>query len=141
MAQTILLLLLLVVVVPLAVVLGGRRRPVELVKPPADPVSRDELHRQVADLLRQRRKIQAVKLVREQTGLGLAEAKAVVDRVEAGQPLPPVAPAGQPAVVRPEVVEQVAELKRRNQPIQAIRLLRQHTRMGLAEAKRYVDRL
>ena len=35
----------------------------------------------IRDLVRQNRKIEAIKLYREQTGVGLAEAKAVIDRL------------------------------------------------------------
>ena len=37
---------------------------------------------EIRDLIRQHRKIDAIKLVRERTGLGLAEAKDAVDAVE-----------------------------------------------------------
>lgn len=38
----------------------------------------------ILDLLRQGNKIEAIKLYREMTRAGLAEAKAVIDRLEAG---------------------------------------------------------
>ncbi|MHB8597578.1 MAG: ribosomal protein L7/L12 [Ktedonobacteraceae bacterium] len=41
----------------------------------------DSLMAEVAALLRQNRKIEAIKMYREQTGVGLKEAKDVIDRM------------------------------------------------------------
>jgi ribosomal protein L7/L12 len=46
-----------------------------------------------------------------------------------------------PAGVSPEVLAEVRELKSRNQLIQAIKVMRQHTGMGLRDAKDAVDRM
>jgi len=49
---------------------------------------RTEVHAEVQSLLSQRRKIEAIRLVREHTGLGLKEAKDYVERAQGGNPSP-----------------------------------------------------
>ncbi|HEX6035201.1 MAG TPA: ribosomal protein L7/L12 [Anaerolineales bacterium] len=48
----------------------------------ADPNSEPSLSPQIQDALRRGNKIEAIKIYRELTGVGLAEAKAVIDRAE-----------------------------------------------------------
>ena len=77
-------------------------------------------------------KIEAIKLLRQATGLGLAEAKHALDAHAQGlqpqfQPAPGVMPAA------------VTEALRRGQKIEAIRLYREHAGVGLKEAKDAVD--
>jgi len=48
----------------------------------ADPNSDPALAPQIRDALRQGNKIEAIKLYREMTGVGLAEAKQAIDRAE-----------------------------------------------------------
>jgi len=48
----------------------------------ADPNSDPALSPQVQDALRRGNKIEAIKIYRESTGVGLAEAKQVIDRAE-----------------------------------------------------------
>jgi ribosomal protein L7/L12 len=55
-----------------------RRLNIEYTDPNADPV----LAPQVQDALRRGNKIEAIKIYRELTGVGLAEAKQAVDRAE-----------------------------------------------------------
>ena len=55
-----------------------RRLNIEYADPSGDPV----LSPQIQDALRQGNKIEAIKLYRELTGVGLAEAKQVIDRAE-----------------------------------------------------------
>ena len=81
--------------------------------------------------------IEAIKLYRELTGVGLKEAKEYVDGLEAGaQPLPSaptVPPAGDLA--------EVQALAHAGNTIEAIKLYRELTGVGLKEAKDYVDSL
>ena len=51
---------------------------IEYVDPNSDPV----LSPQIQDALRRGNKIEAIKIYRELTGVGLAEAKQVIDRAE-----------------------------------------------------------
>ena len=48
----------------------------------ADPNSDPSLSPQIQDALRRGNKIEAIKIYRELTGVGLAEAKQVIDRAE-----------------------------------------------------------
>ena len=110
-----------------------------------------ELESQVRALLEQRKKIHAVKLVREQTGLGLAAAKGYVDDLEAGR-IPPALPQlpGRLAHherARPEFSRQsgadlasrVRDLKLSGRAEQAVFLVRGETGMTESEAQRFVD--
>lgn len=98
------------------------------------PTSKDQLPPQVQAALRAGRAIEAIKLLREATGLGLKEAK---DRIDAeGQH-------GSPTVQYPQMPGtlpfQVVEAMQAGNKIEAIRLLREQTGMGLKEAKEAVD--
>lgn len=70
----------------LARYLRGQRARRDLAAPPPRPMVRvgDERidNEEIRDLIRQDRKIEAIKLVRERTGLGLAEAKDAVEALE-----------------------------------------------------------
>jgi ribosomal protein L7/L12 len=92
----------------------------------------DGAGQELAELVRQGRKIEAIKLVREQTGCGLAEAKAAVEKLERGEPLEATPPAG-------DVTEEVRALVRAGRMIEAIKLYRERTGAGLKEAKDAVD--
>jgi DNA-binding transcriptional MerR regulator len=78
--------------------------------------------------------IEAIKLLRESTGLGLKEAKDLIDQHLSGH-LAPLTTTLPPASLPPGVV---AALHRGN-TIEAIRLLREATGLGLKEAKDAVD--
>ncbi|MCP2327275.1 ribosomal protein L7/L12 [Hamadaea flava] len=95
---------------------------------------------EVAALLAEGKKIQAIKLYRELTGVGLKEAKDAVEAMAAGrEPFAQVPFAGRPPAH--DVAAQAAELKARGQIIPAIKLVREKTGLGLKEAKDFVDRL
>jgi LSD1 subclass zinc finger protein len=102
--------------------------------------------KEVRDLARQGRTIDAIKIYREITNVGLKEAKDAVDAMAAGQPLvltganvvtTQAAFSGDPG----EVTRQVEDLLRRNQKIEAIRVVREATNLGLKEAKDAVERV
>jgi ribosomal protein L7/L12 len=119
-------------------------------KPDADQAGRPtasltpaELERRLRELLVRRKKIQAIKLLREHTRVGLKEAKDAVERVEVGQPLwvQGWAPsAGIPRLAAPNL-DQVRALKRQGKLIQAIKMYRELTGAGLKEAKDAVESL
>ena len=96
-------------------------------------------------LLAQNKKIHAIKRVRELTGLGLKEAKDYVDALEAGArpEAPPtmIGLAEPPALDMAAVDAEARELLARGNTIQAIKLVRQRTGLGLKEAKDYVEGL
>ena len=98
------------------------------------PTSKDQLPPQVQAALRAGRAIEAIKLMREATGLGLKEAK---DRIDAERQH------GSPTVQYPQMhgtlpFQVVAAMQAGNK-IEAIRLLREQTGMGLKEAKEAVE--
>lgn len=118
-------------------VVGGAALPL-----PADAAA--EIDRLLAD----GQKIVAIKLYRDHTGVGLKEAK---DRIESWAPgtgpalrtPPPVAPGSDAlsprASLPPDVAAEVDRLVAAEQKISAIKLVRDHTGLGLAEAKQLVD--
>lgn len=93
--------------------------------------------KRLAELVKAGRKIEAIKLVRELTGCGLAEGKAAVERLE--QELAGQAPAAWPSVELP--TEQIKALVREGNLIGAIKAYREATGCGLKEAKDAVDRI
>lgn len=94
-------------------------------------------------------KIQAIKMVREMTGLGLKEAKDYVESLPDAPSMMTVARQllgaaggtvpgpGAGASMRTEALALVS----RGQALDAIKLVRERTGMGLKEAKEYVDEL
>jgi ribosomal protein L7/L12 len=89
----------------------------------------------VLALARAGEKIAAIKLYREQTGAGLAEAKTAVEGLLEGT----APPARRPAPAADE--SEVRRLAKAGQLIQAIKLHREITGLGLAESKAAVERL
>lgn len=94
----------------------------------------EPLPEHIADLIRQGRKLEAIKLIREETGVGLEEAKNAVDRLGAG-----AAPVPDPSLASDALPPEVEALARSGNKIAAIKLLRETTRVGLKEAKDRVD--
>ena len=119
----------------------GRARPRTDLARPNGGVDASPLEFEVIRLLEQRKKIQAIKVVREHTRLGLKEAKDLVEEVErTGRlRLPPLPTA--PYLDNDEVMAEARRLKRDGKAIEAIKLIRQHSRMGLKEAKDLYDTL
>lgn len=88
-------------------------------------------------LVKQDRKLEAIKLVREATGLGLKEAKDLVDAWANGTFRERSA---QPAVAADSTWEAEARaLWQRGKKIEAIKRVREGTGLGLKEAKDIVD--
>jgi ribosomal protein L7/L12 len=107
-------------------------------------VGRAALVAEVQALMRAGKVIGAVKLMRERTGLSLADAKAAVDEVDRSGQLP--ARLGPPTaadqlVAQPDLEAQLRHLKQRGRTIEAIKLLRSRTGISLRAAKQAVDRL
>jgi ribosomal protein L7/L12 len=95
------------------------------------PVPSNPLPDDVLAALQAGNKIEAIRRLREATGLGLKESKDAIDAHEAGR-------ASQPAADGP-LPPQALEALRRGDKVQAIRLLRERTGLGLKEAKDRVD--
>lgn len=83
-------------------------------------------------MLAQEGKIPAIKFYREQTGVGLAEAKAAVEAIEAGRAISCSTGASDEPLLR---------LLRAGRKIEAIKAHREQTGKGLKESKDYVDAL
>src|SRR5262249_28275529 len=83
--------------------------------------------------------IEAIKLYRTYTGAGLAEAKAAVEQIAAGEN-PQFGAMSSSGVSSAQLESVIAEFKA-NGKIQAIRLYRELTGTGLAEAKTAVERI
>jgi ribosomal protein L7/L12 len=98
----------------------------------------------VAELLREGRKIEAIKLYREQTGVGLKEAKDAVEAMERGETVeaPPLPAA--PRRITSEMAIDDAELRRHlsgGRLIEAIKRYRELTGLGLKESKDAIESL
>lgn len=102
-----------------------------------DPALRIE----VLQLLGRRRRVQAVKLLVDRLGLTLTEAKAVVDDVDLSAQ--PAQTWWLPRVVDlpPQEIDELRALVRGGRKIEAIKVMRERTGLGLADAKRAVERL
>jgi hypothetical protein len=101
------------------------------------PVTEGTLERARA-LIAQDKPILAIKGVREETGLGLAEAKQLVDALRQGRPVPTTAVPGAQTV---PLADRVRDLRAQDRMIDAIALVVAETGMTEAEATRFVDTL
>jgi ribosomal protein L7/L12 len=99
-------------------------------------IAPDPLPQDVLDALSRGYAIDAIKLLRQSSGLGMKEAKDAIDAHLHGNP--PSAPAANVGYVGP-LPETVLLALRGGNKIEAIRLLRQATGLGLKEAKDAVD--
>jgi ribosomal protein L7/L12 len=143
---------LVIVAVVLLLMLRRRERGRELFVIEAtghQPVPRPPdgmLDTEVLMLLRQRKKIQAIKVVREHTRLGLKEAKDIVEDAErTGRlRLPPIRLS--PGVTidddtHADTLVDARRLKQRGKAIEAVKLIRDRTGWSLKAAKDTYDRL
>jgi ribosomal protein L7/L12 len=138
---------LVVLVLVLGLALRRRERGAELFVTEArgyEPVG-GSLEDEVRALVRRGQKIQAIKLVRERTGLGLKEAKDAVEDLEATGRLRVPGGARGPAkldgLAPADVVARARMLKAQRRAIEAVKLIRTHTGLGLKEAKDLYDSL
>jgi ribosomal protein L7/L12 len=98
-----------------------------------------ETQARLLELVAQGKKIQAIKDLRAATGLGLKEAKDAVDAMAAGHDISGVI---LPRLDVPATTEERArELIAQGRKIQAIKLIRAETGLGLKEAKDVADGL
>lgn len=110
-----------------------------------DPLlSSDKLH-EIRQLCEQGRKVDAIKVYRTATGLGLKESLDAVERLAAGLSMtPPPAPATsepeRPGLT-PDKVAEIRGLCASGAKIPAIKLYRELTGAGLAEAKNAVEQI
>lgn len=101
------------------------------------------LEAEVRSLLAQKNAIAAIKLVREQMGMGLKEAKAYIEGLAYQEPpLPSLTSlsSSQPNSLPDDLSRQIRQLVTHQQKIAAIKLVRQHTGWDLKTSKDYVER-
>jgi ribosomal protein L7/L12 len=105
-----------------------------------------KLLKEVADLARNDKEIEAIKLFRQVTGCGLVEAKTAVDSIRSGNPvqLNQIDNHSQSQVlgntsIPPEKMAEIKQFLQSNQKIEAIKVFRQVTHSGLKEAKDEVE--
>jgi ribosomal protein L7/L12 len=124
-------------IITIVAVRHSRSRDIVVAKfEPSQPLS-DELNAAARALVSQGKKIHAIKLVHERSGIGLKEAKDYVDALEAGDV--PTVPAGS-IIERARDPLQAAHAALQNgNTIEAIRLVREETGLGLKESKDYVE--
>jgi len=102
--------------------------------------------RDVQQLVRNGQKIEAIKLVRELTGLGLKEAKDLVDKMEQGKTVEisrqgsPISP-GHDFRTQANLEEMIRSACASGKKIEAIKILRLQTNLGLKEAKDVVEQV
>ncbi len=112
-------------------------------------LSRDVLEEQIKLLIAQRKKIEAIKLLRKQADIGLKAAKDAIDAVEksGGLVIPGSEATGASDIAELDSrspgsdLEKVKQLIRAGKKIDAVKLVRERTGLGLEEAKSEVDRL
>lgn len=107
-------------------------------------MSEADIARRIGELVAAGRKIEAIGLLREATGLGLADAKNVIESVGSGAPLPlelrQRLDAGATAATEEPLPDEVLAVAAAGNRIEAIRLLRAQRGLGLKQAKDLLDR-
>lgn len=123
---------------------GSARSTAAPVRVPPPPLPA-EASAQIESLLLNGQQIQAIKVYRDYTRLGLAESKAAIDHWQFGAPpgAQPQGPVGGPADDPrwAEVERGARSIAATEGKIPAIKWVREQTGLGLAEAKNVVDRL
>lgn len=104
-------------------------------------MDQEDFEEEVRRLLDSGNKIQAIKVYREQTGLGLTEAKDAVEALAAGGNLAGSSPGDRIPVDDPELVDEVKELIGQGDPLLAVKLVRERTGRSLKESKEIVDQI
>jgi ribosomal protein L7/L12 len=111
-------------------------------KTTATSVDRDMLSEEVKELLANGRKIDAIKLVREKTRFSLGAAKEMVETMErVASPAAHERTMAETLQIARELAPEVRRLVKQGQRLEAVKLIRKRTGMGLREAKEMVDKL
>ena len=104
---------------------------------PARQSAGSSQERQILDLMSQGREIDAIKLYRSWTSAGLKEAKNAVEAMARGESVHIPVPA--PSLADDSMDGQIRALLAKKQKIEAIKIYRLATNLGLKEAKDYVE--
>jgi ribosomal protein L7/L12 len=104
------------------------------------PVTRSVDHDRIYQLVHEGKKIDAIKLVREQTDLSLKEAKDAVEAIARGE-MPKLKPRSgvTPREAAGVDLDEINELLLQDKKIEAIKLYREQTGLGLKEAKDAIE--
>jgi len=97
--------------------------------------------RQLREFINANQLILAIKLYREITGVGLAEAKSAVEALARGENVNIPAPAQQSQLSDPFLETKIRDFLAKGKKIEAIKLYRLEYNVGLAEAKSAVEAL
>lgn len=110
---------------------------------PAYMPTRADLEGEVRVMLAAGNKIEAVRLVRERTSMGLKEAKDLVDAIEGGIPssIASLAFGSSQSGANTDIDSEARRLVAERKKIEAVKLVRERMGLGLKEAKDYVERL
>ncbi len=104
-----------------------------------------DVAQRIGELVAAGQKIEAIKVLRAATGLGLADAKHVIDAVGTGAPIPPHLlariDANAAAAADEELPADVLAAAAAGDRILAIKRLREQRGLGLKEAKDLLDRV
>jgi ribosomal protein L7/L12 len=133
----VLLQVVLGVIIAVAIALVLFRRP-HRAPPPSAAVLPGDLTARLRALVAADRKIQAIKELREHTGMSLLDAKNHVDRLPPAGPVPPPVP---PPELSTAALVRARELIAAGKPIQAVKVIRDDTGWSLKQAKETMDRL
>jgi len=101
----------------------------------ANPAFAGSLEKQIKDLLAQDKKIEAIKIFRQATGVSLKQAMEAVENIATESSWQ------RTKIISAERHDQITDLLRRNRKIEAIRLYRETTGIGLKEAKDAVEEI
>lgn len=101
----------------------------------------DDWRQKIVEMLERGQKIEAIKIYREATGIGLAEAKSFVEGLERSLATGELPPAAAATGEEPETDADVIELLRSGSKLQAIKRYRERHGVGLKEAADAVERM
>ena len=147
--ETWLLIVIMVVAVPLVLLFIARRAARSRVDPTEVTID-PTLAATLVDMYHQGNKVQATKLLRERTGLALADAVRIVERLarrqSPGVPAADAATTGDDLVSAPEALDLDIEFEARSlvadgRKLEAMNIIRDRAGWSLRNAKEYVDRL
>lgn len=100
------------------------------------------LENEIKELLASGNKIAAIKRFREETGTDLADAKAAVESLEAGGSLPSEEPSSdRSSQTDADLRNEVVRLLERGSKIEAVKVYREQTGLGLKESKLAVEEI
>ncbi len=104
-------------------------------------MAQEDFEEEIRQLLDSGNKIQAIKVYREHTGAGLAEAKDAVEAFAGGGDLDGSSQSSRAPVDDPELLEEVKELLGQGNTLPAVKLVRERTGRSLKESKEIVDQI